>query len=173
LLPFPNEIKNSILSQEKKIIKFSSQERKTEEIAKKICKYAKKRTEDLLLYKSDSYRMKNELNNFIEENKEQNITAKLTSNNWISSLRRPKDFIGERRVIVNLGTDNRPNWTYKTDCSPKIYEHTRKQFNPVKFDKPETFMRNKSLIGTFNIANSKSQTSFFDLNSLNVSIKFK
>ncbi len=117
--------------------------------------------------------MKKELSNIIEENKDNNTASSATANSWISSLRRPKDFVGVRKIIFNAGTDERPNWAYGTEISPKVYEYNRKQFALVNYDKPESFTRNKSIINTFHMMNTKTQSNFSDINSINVMIILK
>ena len=84
-------------------------------------------------------------------------------------MRKPKDFIGERRVIINVGSETKPNWTYTTDVSGKDYEYARKQFCLINYDKPESFTNNKILINTFQNMNLQTQENFMNLNSLNVS----
>ena len=64
------------------------------------------------------YRKKVEKSNLNEKEKNQHLILNNHIQNWEMSLRRPKNFIGERREYLNVRTDKNPYWVILTEKNP-------------------------------------------------------
>lgn len=93
-----------------------------EKIKKKLYKNQKdkKNEKELLMCKSDTFRMKKEKMEFIQNTED--INYRYGRFNWIMSLRRPKHFVGVRRGYVNLGNEENPIWSVIREKLPIITE---------------------------------------------------
>ena len=75
-----------------------------------------------LLQESDNYITKTETLRYMALNdKKKNFGNGLQ--NWSMSLRRPKNFEGERRGYVNVGNDNKPYWIILREKYPNQFEN--------------------------------------------------
>ena len=75
-----------------------------------------------LIQESDNYITKTETLNYLSHNeRKKNFGNGLQ--NWSMSLRRPKNFEGERRGYVNVGTDNKPYWIILREKYPNQFEN--------------------------------------------------
>lgn len=72
----------------------------------------------LIKNSSTEYRMKIEKINSYEKKKISHLTLNNHVQNWEMSLRRPENFIGERREYLNVRTDNNPFWTILKEINP-------------------------------------------------------
>ena len=74
---------------------------------------------ELIMNSGDDYRLKNEAKRIIEKKGYglPNINQK-----WEMSLRRPKNFIGTRKELLNFGTPKNPYYCMATERSPQINE---------------------------------------------------
>lgn len=98
-----------ILETQEKIIKTQEEfKAKSEKMAKYIATKTKKKDEDVLMNKTDGFRIKQELKTTIELKKP--IEERYGNNNWMISLRRPENFEGTRYSFVNYGSSEKVNW---------------------------------------------------------------
>ena len=67
---------------------------------------------------STDYRLKVEKINLNEKKRFPNLILNNHVQNWEMSLRRPKNFIGERREYLNIRTDEKPFWTIYKEKNP-------------------------------------------------------
>ena len=72
----------------------------------------------LITNSSTDYRLKLEKINLNEKKKFPNLILNNHVQNWEMSLRRPKNFIGERREYLNIRTDEKPFWTIYKEKNP-------------------------------------------------------
>ena len=75
-----------------------------------------------LLQESDNYITKTETLRYMALN-DKKINFGNGLQNWSMSLRRPKNFEGERRGYVNVGTDNKPYWIILREKYPNQFEN--------------------------------------------------
>ena len=68
------------------------------------------------------YRIKVEKNNLNDKKNNPNLILNNHVQNWEMSLRRPKNFIGERREYLNIRTDENPYWIVLTEKNPSENE---------------------------------------------------
>ena len=73
---------------------------------------------NLIKNSGTDYRLKVEKNNFNDKKNKQNLILNNHVQNWEMSLRRPKNFIGERREYLNVRTDQNPYWIVLTEKNP-------------------------------------------------------
>ncbi len=74
------DIHKSLKIQENNIISHNKDTYLTNNMAKFLAKKSKKKEEDLLIYKSDSFRLKRELDNIIEN--KQNMFERYGNHSW-------------------------------------------------------------------------------------------
>lgn len=75
-----------------------------------------------LLQESDNYITKTETLRYMALN-DKKINFGNGLQNWSMSLRRPKNFEGERRGYVNVGNDNKPYWIILREKYPNQFEN--------------------------------------------------
>lgn len=73
---------------------------------------------NLMRYSGTEYRMKIEKINLTEKRKRANLILDNHIQNWEMSLRRPKNFKGERRAYLNVRTDQNPYWIVLKEKNP-------------------------------------------------------
>jgi len=120
---------NKLNIQEKNLDNYNNiQQFRKNFIKKKIFKRHK--NNNLLLNKSDNFRLKKESLNFLYNlnNKNNNKSNNYPNignglQNWAMSLRRPKNFKGIRRGYVNVGNDIHPFWSKIQEKFPVINEN--------------------------------------------------
>lgn len=165
LVSVPYEFSRKLLQQEKTINAFEDKLEKATLLEKYLQERCKKRSRrDLLMNSGDSYLFKKEIINIIDSKVPPEV--KKGNFNWIISLRKPKDFVGQRSSIINIGNENQPLWQYYREVSPIPFE---KVFKPTV---------NAALIRSnqFNSINSKSKEfthEFSGLDDCVVSIYYK
>lgn len=107
------------MSQERLLTAHTSHEKNINELTFKICQKTKRKKEDLLLNKTDIYRMKRQAIDLIENKKK--LEEKYGDKSWYIGLRRPDNFKGTRYTLLNGGTDTRPTYfTVKENSSIKV-----------------------------------------------------
>ena len=109
-----NEKYNSILKKiENNISKTLNNKNKTKSYENNIYN-----SSDLMKYSGTEYRTIVEKKNFYEKKKNPIFILNNHVQNWEMSLRRPKNFIGERREYLNIRTDTNPYWIVLTEKNP-------------------------------------------------------
>lgn len=73
---------------------------------------------NLMKNSATEYRMKIEKIKLNDESKSPKFTYNNHVQNWEMSLRRPKNFVGERREYLNIRTDKNPYWIILTEKNP-------------------------------------------------------
>ena len=120
-----NEKYNDILKRiEKKISKSLKNKLKTKLKNKKY--YNESKCFDSNIYNSSNliqnsgieYRKKIEKSNINDKRNNLHLILNNHIQNWEMSLRRPRNFIGERREYLNVRTDNNPYWVILTEKTP-------------------------------------------------------
>jgi hypothetical protein len=123
LKKLPDEISSRLLFQEHKLDRYENEERRFDILSRYLARKAKKDQKDLLVKKTDSQRMKKEINELLE--KEIPLDQRYGFYNWSISLRRPKNFSGTRQTIVNLGSPVNPIWQTIKETIPQSVELVR------------------------------------------------
>ena len=108
----------------------------------------------LIKNSSTEYRMKIEKINSYEKKKISHLTLNNHVQNWEMSLRRPENFIGERREYLNIRTDKNPFWIILKEINPLENEKIinphinkkRKEIDKSHFT-PNNKMNNLSIKG--------------------------
>ena len=136
----------------------------------KIQNKIKNKTKLLLLSTSDNYREKKELNEYLDKSEESNIGNSFQ--NWSSSLRKPKNFKGIRKGIINYGTDKNPFWAQFKENIPKIIERIKKpnsinMNNSILYKNHFNYIKSDSFDFCNSTINSKFQS--FNNQTLNIS----
>ena len=136
----------------------------------KIQKKIKNKTKELLLSTSDYYREKKELSEYLDKSDEENIGNSFQ--NWSISLRKPTNFKGIRKGIINYGTDKNPIWSQFKENVPKIFERIKKpnsinMNNSILYKNHSNYLKSDSFDSFNNTINSKFQS--FNYHTLNIS----
>ena len=119
------DLKNRLLQQEKCLIKNQQNQKINEDMIKMISSKTNKKNEDILMNKTDSFRIKKEVKNIIESKKP--VEQRYGQNHWVISLRKPENFKGTRDAWINIGSKNVPHWSLIKDKSPgEISEKIRR-----------------------------------------------
>ncbi len=150
-----HELKNHLNIQEKSLNKAKAFEKESDHIIKYIQSKTKKSASEVLMNKTDGFRLKKEMTNTIESQK--NFNEKMGKNIWITSLRRPDEFKGTRYTHVNVGKDNNPSWAVIRETQPEIShkEHVRDP-QSVSHKYIQNLSRTMSTMQTFNHSNGIS-----------------
>jgi len=165
----PREVQKCLLSQERKLNVKEKEQYLTNKLAENICVMTKRRKEDLLMFKSESFRLKKELNELVNTNSEHKETF-FKTNRWISTLRRPNNFVGKSKFLYNSGTDNSPKWAYGVEEFPKINEYIRNPNSKLKSNKIDNLIQNKSLLKSFHDLDNETQIKFSNISGINVTL---
>jgi hypothetical protein len=141
----PKEIKIGLKQQEKSLVIKEEEDKKLRNMSKYLAKLTKKKEEDLLIHRTNTYRIKKEVTDFIENKK--SLDERYGVYNWNMSLRRPKNFKGTRFSYVNLGNDMNPLWLSVKETIPKSLEMVR---NPheITFKDYQSLKNNDYLVTT-------------------------
>ena len=116
----PEEIVKRLNFQEKTLMLLEENRKKRIKIENYLKIKTNKSSEELTLNSGNSHLMKKELISLID--------AKIPTEekngiyNWIISLRRPKNFVGDRYAYINYGSNNNPFWNCYKDSSPSKKE---------------------------------------------------
>jgi hypothetical protein len=157
-----NEMKKILSMQEKSISHSEDYTKKAEKLSKFISKKVKKGESDLLMNRTDCFRIKKEINEKIDN--KLGINERYGVNKWIVGLRRPDNFRGVRYAYINMGSNDRPFWQVVKEQAPRSVEIVRNPQvnceNDLKqFKKNEYFQRSTSNIFSNYINNANK----FDL----------
>jgi hypothetical protein len=102
------ELKKLLLLQEKSLKKNEDNIKYRDNITKFIANKTKKTEDELLMNRTDGFRMKQELKTMMDFKKPAH--ERYGVNSWMISLRRPENFEGTRYAFVNVGTNFNPTW---------------------------------------------------------------
>lgn len=86
----------------------------------KLAKSINRGEKDLLIARSDAFRMKKERMEFVMNN--ENYDLRYGMNSWMMGLRRPNNFVGLRKGFMNFGTDTAPFWGPVKEQMPIVTE---------------------------------------------------
>ena len=117
----PLDIAQSLIFQNNKLNIRNNLDNKIKNISRNISKLLNKDEKELLINKVDDFTFKKELLNEIDFNKP--IDEKYGVYKWNISLRRPKNFEGQRNTYINLTRDQNPFWGIVVEKNPKIKEY--------------------------------------------------
>ena len=129
-LSVDNNIKEKFFSQEKKL-KFNQTSKSNEEkYIKYLAEKCKKAEKELLINCIEDFRMKQQLKEYIENNKI--LSERFGNNYWLFNLRRSdkNDFI--RLNYVNVGNSKREIWKTFIDYPDKDFEFINDPYNKIK-----------------------------------------
>ena len=111
----PKEIQKRIMQQEKNIKSVEKEKGIKTKTANYLGRVTNKNKDDLLMFKNETFRMKNEIKD-ISDFTQNNIKYNhLNSNSWILSLRSgnkvsTKEAVSKDAFNVNIGSENHPFW---------------------------------------------------------------
>ena len=74
----------------------------------------------------EEYRLKKEAKTVISFRKNRKYSLSNPNQNWEMSLRRPNNFVGTRKEIINFGTQKYPFWSIATEKNPENKEYISK-----------------------------------------------
>jgi hypothetical protein len=111
------EMKKYLLFQEKCLKIMENNNKCVENLANFVSKQAGKSDEELLMNRTDGFRVKSEFKNLIESNKP--LAERYGANSWVISLRRPKKFQGVRYSYINVGSTTAPIWSLVKEKVPE------------------------------------------------------
>ena len=123
-----NLLTNHLNIQEKNLENFNNIQQFRKNFIKKK-EFKKHNNHNLLLNKSDNFRLKKEslefLYNLNNKNNKNNNYPNIGNGlqNWAMGLRRPKNFKGIRRGYVNIGNDIHPFWSKIQEKYPVVNEN--------------------------------------------------
>ena len=144
--------KNILNNIEHNISKAIKNKKKTQKYYNISKSYENYNESNLMRYSGTEYRMKVEKINLTEKKKTPNLILNNPIQNWEMSLRRPKNFIGERKEYLNIRTDQNPYWAIITEKNP--------------------FENEKIISSNINNMNKKNYyKNFYNTNYLNKSVK--
>lgn len=110
-------VKQVLNLQEKILKKQEERQRDFENMSKIIALKTNKREDEILMNRTDGFRIKKEISSTIDQQKNK-FDDGLGSNKWIVSLRRPDNFKGIREAYFNSGTKENPSWVMVKEKSP-------------------------------------------------------
>jgi hypothetical protein len=161
----PEQIANNLKYQEHKLSTFEAEEKKFQRLAKFLSKRSNKKLDDLLINKTDDSRLKKEIAEIIENNK--SFEERFGNYSWNMSLRRPKNFVGTRFALINVGSPNNPMWVNKKDVSPYNMEMIRKP-NHKKEEMIRSLSNNRYFMQTIDPASTLELSKLDNLKDVGV-----
>jgi hypothetical protein len=111
------QVKQVLNLQEKILKKQEERQREFDNMSKIIALKTNKREDEILMNRTDGFRIKKEISNTIDLQKNK-FDDGLGNNKWIVSLRRPENFSGIREAYFNSGTKDNPSWVMVKEKSP-------------------------------------------------------
>jgi hypothetical protein len=130
----------------------------------------KKSDNDMLMNNIHNYRVKKEINEYVEKN--QPIEYKYGKSYWLMTLRRPDDFEGVRYSYINIRDSFNPFWQLVKETIPNESEFIRSPYKSAReldmVAKNEYF---KKSLGRMDIKVDNSMH-FKSLNNLSVRVYF-
>lgn len=154
----PEEVNKSLNTQEKILNKKYNFDSNTHSMSRYLSKRVKKSEEELLMNKTDNYRLKKEIAEVFESKK--TVDEKYGVYSWMIGLRKPENFNGSRLAYVNYGDNYQPLWLGVRETNPKQQEVVRK---PNSYAVKDLKKNNKYLINTTDLANINELEGLNDL----------
>lgn len=114
---------------------------------------------ELIMNSGEEYRLKKEAKALISYNRNRKYSLTNPNQNWEMSLRRPNDFIGTRKELVNFGTQKFPFWSIATEKSPENKEYISKPKREFNYNTYGTLSSiTNSIQNLFNLELKKNKT---------------
>jgi hypothetical protein len=126
----------------------------------------KKTDADMLMNNTHNYRVKKEINEFIEKN--QPIEYKYGSSYWLMTLRRPENFKGVRYSYINLRDSYNPFWQLIKESIPNESEIVRVPYKTAR--ELEEIQKHEYFKKSLNKLDIKIDTSMQFKNVTNLSV---
>lgn len=135
----PKQLSIDLDNQSRKLIQNDSAEKKSRQMSKYLSRKINNKEKYLLFNSIQAYSNKKRV---LESENSKNSNYQSYIFKWISSLRKPKNFIGKKASYINIGYNNNPLWSTSIERSPDKKEIQVKS----SFNCEET--NNKELITT-------------------------
>ena len=154
----PKQLSIDLDNQSRKLIQNDSAEKKSRQMSKYLSRKINNKEKYLLFNSIQAYSNKKRV---LESENSKNSNYQSYIFKWISSLRKPKNFIGKKASYINIGYNNNPLWSTSIERSPDKKEIQVKS----SFNFEET--NNKELITTDKL-NMIENDRIKDLEQINV-----
>lgn len=122
------DIQKRLLFQEYSLKVNEDLENKSEVIAKWVSKKSNKKQKELLMNRTDGFRVKKEVQDKLEDSK--GFNEKFGVNSWVISLRKNEGETGKTFNYINMGSLKNPHWQLVKSEHPHLIETIR---NPERF----------------------------------------
>ena len=132
--------KKLYLSQEKNLKRILFENEKDEIFLDFLSKKCRTKKRNLLFNNTEDYRIKNQFNNYIENNK--NLYEKFGNYCWYMDLRRPKLVKKTRSNHVNIGMRGKTLWEPIVDFPDDNFEIIKKAEKPYETNYEKFFIKN-------------------------------
>jgi hypothetical protein len=166
--PRQNELRKNLIFQENSLKNKDETLKKSDRLSKYLASMTKKNQEEVLMNRTDYFRMKKELNIMIETNK--SLDKRYGNYNWIMSLRRPEDFKGTRYTYVNVGHNSNPSWgIIRENCPDNLNNESVVKPFSQSFKEVKNFTKSSFFEKTLPELNN--QTNFEKFGEMNVNFK--
>ena len=132
--------KKLYLSQEKNLKRIMLENEKDEIFLDFLSKKCRTKKRNLLFNNTEDYRIKNQLNDFIENDK--NLYEKFGNFCWYMDLRRPKLIKKARSNYVNIGVKGKILWEPIIDLPDDNFEIIKKAEKPYETNYEKFFIKN-------------------------------
>lgn len=142
----PSIIENSLLSQKKYLQIKTEEDLRSKSMAKYLSKQLNKPESELLINRIDSFRMKKEVLNSIDN--QIPLEQKYGQYKWNISLRRPERFRGKRDAYINIRTDSNPFWAKINERYPSHVQMSIKPTININSGDYRSFKKNPYLRAT-------------------------
>ena len=114
---------------------------------------------ELVMNSGDEFRLKKEAKTIIENRKINLHALPNVSQNWEMSLRRPKNFNGIRKELLNYGTQKCPLWFITSEKAPQVNEYISKPRKDINYSSyGALFSRTNSIQNLYNNELIKNKT---------------
>ena len=134
------KVKKLYLSQEKNLKRILLENEKDEIFLDFLSKKCRTKKRNLLFNNTEDYRIKNQFNNYIENNK--NLYEKFGNYCWYMDLRRPKLVKKTRSNHVNIGMRGKTLWEPIVDFPDDNFEIIKKAEKPYETNYEKFFIKN-------------------------------
>ena len=163
------KIKTQYLSQEKNLKKLFLENEKDKELLNYLSKKCNTKKENLLFNKTEDYRIKNQLLDYIENNK--NLYEKFGNYCWYINLRRPNLLKKARDIYINRDIKGKTQFEPIVDFTDNHLEIIKKAEKPYEMAKSyEKIFKYNNLPKNKNEKNKfqkKKKYKLFELNDIN------
>jgi len=154
---FPESSKHEFLKQEKFLDVNKQEEKKSRAVTAYIAKKSKKKEQDLLMNRTDGFRIKKQVIDLMENKKP--LDTRYGDNNWVLSLRRENKPKFIRINYINIASVEDPIWKPLIEYPPKDIEIVSRPNSSCQFEL-KRMMQNKY----FKEAATKAE---IDVNNMN------